>query len=146
MIARFSNDYTSTLNGNTYVTDNLYVSGESYASQWLRTNTGVATNTIIGNGANAVTIGDNLVVTGNLTVNGSSNISGVSSNPFFCAGRVDGATASPASSIGTVGYTVVRVSGQTQGVWQIVFNSPAPNNDYVITLTNMHFGDRKSVV
>ena len=62
-------------------------------------------------------------------------------NPLFCAGRVDGATSSPVSSIGSVGYTVARASGQTQGVWQIVFNSPAPNNDYVITLTNMNFGN-----
>ena len=100
----------------------------------------VSTNTILGNGADEVTIGDNLVVNGNLTVNGSSNISGVSSNPFFCAGRVDGATASPVSSIGSVGYTVARASGQAAGVWEIRFNSPAPNNDYVISLANMNYG------
>ena len=85
-------------------------------------------------------LADNIVINGNLTVNGTSNISGVSSNPFFCAGRVDGATASVVSSIGSVGYTVARASGQTQGVWEIKFNSPAPNNDYIITLTNMNYG------
>ena len=94
----------------------------------------VETNNIQANGASQVTVNDNLVVTGNLTVNGSLNY-----NPFFCAARVDGATLSQLSSIGRVGYTVVRPSGQATGIWNIVFNSPAPNN-YVVSLTNMNFG------
>jgi hypothetical protein len=100
----------------------------------------VATNTIIGNGANEVTIGDNLVVTGNLTVNGTSNISGGSSTSMFCGGRVNGIITAVGSSIGSVGYTVARASGQPVGVWEIRFNSPAPSNNYVISLTNMNYG------
>ena len=61
-------------------------------------------------------------------------------NPIFCGGRVDGATASPLSSVGRVGYTVSRPSGQGTGVWTITFDSPAPNNDYPVNLTVMLFG------
>jgi hypothetical protein len=61
-------------------------------------------------------------------------------NPIFCGGRVDGATATQLSSIGQVGYTVSRPSGQATGIWTITFNSPAANNNYVIQLTNMNFG------
>ena len=61
-------------------------------------------------------------------------------NPVFCGGRVDGATASPLSSVGRVGYTVSRPSGQGTGVWTITFDSPAPNNDYTVQLSVMLFG------
>jgi hypothetical protein len=61
-------------------------------------------------------------------------------NPVFCGGRVDGATASALSTIGRVGYTVSRPSGQVQGVWTVTFDSPAANNDYAVQVTNMNFG------
>jgi hypothetical protein len=61
-------------------------------------------------------------------------------NPVFCGGRVDGATASPLSSIGRVGYTVARPSGQAQGIWTITFDSPAASHTYTVQLTNMNFG------
>jgi hypothetical protein len=61
-------------------------------------------------------------------------------NPIFCGGRVDGATASPLSSVGRVGYTVSRPSGQGTGVWTITFDTPYPNNDYTVQLTMMLFG------
>jgi hypothetical protein len=53
---------------------------------------------------------------------------------------VDGATATQVSSIGQVGYTVARASGQATGIWTITFNSPAVTNDYAIQLANMNFG------
>jgi hypothetical protein len=49
---------------------------------------------------------------GNLTVNGSI----VGWSPYFCAGRVNGATLAAASSIGRVAYTVTRPAGQATGV------------------------------
>ena len=73
---------------------------------------------------------------GNLTVNGSI----VGWSPFYCAGRVNGATLAIASSIGRVGYTVTRASGQAAGVFVITFATPAPNNNYVITMLPMTFG------
>jgi hypothetical protein len=60
-------------------------------------------------------------------------------NPFFCAGRVN-ANATVASSIGQVGYTVSRPSGFGAGVYQITFASPAPNNNYVISLAQQATG------
>jgi hypothetical protein len=62
-------------------------------------------------------------------------------NPVFCGGRVDGATASAVSSIGRVGYTVSRPTGQAQGIWTITFDSPAATNDYAVQLVNMNFGN-----
>jgi hypothetical protein len=61
-------------------------------------------------------------------------------NPVFCGGRVDGATASAVSSIGRVGYTVSRPSGQAAGIWTVTFDSPAAANDYAVQLVNMNFG------
>jgi hypothetical protein len=61
-------------------------------------------------------------------------------NPVFCGGRVDGATASPVSSIGRVGYTFSRPSGQGTGIFTVTFDSPAATNDYTIQLMNMNFG------
>jgi hypothetical protein len=62
-------------------------------------------------------------------------------NPVFCGGRVDGTTSSAVSSIGRVGYTVSRPSGQAQGIWTITFDSPAATNDYTVQLVNMNFGN-----
>jgi hypothetical protein len=61
-------------------------------------------------------------------------------NPIFCGGRVDGATASPLSSVGRVGYTVSRPSGQETGVWTITFDSPLATNDYTVSLSVVFFG------
>ena len=65
---------------------------------------------------------------------------GTGGNPIFCGGRVNGAAASPLSSVGRVGYSVSRPSGQGTGVWTITFDSPAPNNDYAVSLSVMLFG------
>jgi hypothetical protein len=72
----------------------------------------------------------------NLTLNGS--LTGWT--PYYCAGRVNGVNVTVGSSIGRVGYTVARASGQATGVFVITFASPAPNNNYVITMLPMTFG------
>jgi hypothetical protein len=138
MVAQFRDDYTTTLNGNTYVTDNLYVSGECHASQYLRSNTGVATNTIIGNGANEITIADNLVVTGDLTVQGSINY-----NPFWVSSRVNGSTLQVLKSNGKYGFTVTRPADFPTGVYGIAFDTPAPDANYVISLAQIGNGNIK---
>jgi hypothetical protein len=61
-------------------------------------------------------------------------------NPIFCGGRVNGATASPLSSVGRVGYTVSRPSGQGTGVWTITFDSPLATNDYTVSLSVLFYG------
>ena len=53
------------------------------------------------------------------------------------------ANATVASSIGRVGYTVTRHPDHPTGVYQITFNTPAPNNNYVITLTQLGSGNIK---
>jgi hypothetical protein len=63
-------------------------------------------------------------------------------SPFFCAGRVN-ANATVASSIGRVGYTVSRPSGFPTGVYRIQFASPAPNNNYVVSLSQLGSGNIK---
>jgi hypothetical protein len=62
-------------------------------------------------------------------------------SPYHCAGRVNGINATVGSSIGRVGYSVARPSAYpTTGVYQISFASPAPHNNYVISLAAMHYG------
>jgi hypothetical protein len=74
---------------------------------------------------------------GNLTLNGSL----VGWTPFFCAGRVNGVSATVGSSIGRVGYTVSRPSAYpTSGVLRISFASPAPNNNYVVSIAPVYYG------
>jgi hypothetical protein len=63
-------------------------------------------------------------------------------SPFFCAGRVN-ANASVASSIGRVGYSVHRHVDHPRGVYEIRFNTAAPNNDYVVSLTQIGSGNIK---
>jgi hypothetical protein len=63
--------------------------------------------------------------------------------PFWCAGRVNGVTPAVVSSLGRVAYTVHRPSGFPVGVYEIRFASPAPNNDYVISLTQQGSGTIK---
>jgi hypothetical protein len=72
----------------------------------------------------------------NLTLNGS--LTGW--KPYYCAGRVNGVTVTVGSSIGRVGYTVARASGQPTGVYVITFATPAPTNDYVVTVTPNVYG------
>jgi hypothetical protein len=67
---------------------------------------------------------------------------GLGGNPVFCAGRVS-ASAIVTSSVGRVGYTVTRPSGFAAGVYRIAFASPAPNNDYVISLAQLGNGNIK---
>jgi hypothetical protein len=95
------------------------------------------TDTIRARDENGTTSVSKLAVTGSLTVGGQSVVGG---SPIFCGGRVNGATATQVSSIGKVGYTVSRPSGQATGIWTITFNSPAANNGYTVQLTNMNFG------
>jgi hypothetical protein len=77
-----------------------------------------------------------LVVPGNITLSGDIN----GWSPYYCAGRVNGVSVTVVSSIGRVGYTVARASGQATGVYVITFATPAPSNDYVITMLPMTFG------
>jgi hypothetical protein len=63
-------------------------------------------------------------------------------SPFWAAGRVAG-SASVTSSIGQVGFTVSRPSGQTTGVYYVQFASPAPSNDYVVSLAQIGNGNIK---
>jgi hypothetical protein len=63
-------------------------------------------------------------------------------SPFFCAGRVN-ANATVASSIGRVGYSVHRHVDHPRGVYEIRFNTAAPNNDYVVSLTQIGSGNIK---
>jgi hypothetical protein len=102
--------------------DNLTVEGLVVCQDGLTVAQGVAAQTIF--------------CQGNLSVLGDV----VGWSPFFCAGRVNGVTADVGSSIGRVGYTVARASGQSTGVYVITFDTPAPNNGYVVSLANMNFG------
>jgi hypothetical protein len=63
-------------------------------------------------------------------------------SPVFCAGRVN-ANATVASSVGRVGYTVLRPNTFGTGVYRITFNTPAPNNNYVISLMQLGSGSIK---
>jgi hypothetical protein len=67
---------------------------------------------------------------------------GLGGNPFYCAGRVN-ANGTIASSIGQVGFTVTRPPGYPTGVYAITFNTPAPNNEYVVNLTQLGSGNIK---
>ena len=53
------------------------------------------------------------------------------------------ANATIASSIGRVGFTVSRHPDHPRGVYEIRFNTPAPNNSYVVTLTQQGSGNIK---
>ena len=67
---------------------------------------------------------------------------GLGGNPSFCAGRVN-ANATIASSIGRVGFSVIRPATFPAGVYQILFDTPAPNNNYVINLAQQSNGNIK---
>jgi hypothetical protein len=112
-----------------------------------------------GRQASEVTCQDNLTVTGVLECQGNVSSTGqvaaqsvfcktdltVLGNifgwfPYFCAGRVNGVTGAPGTSIGRVGYSVWRPGTQPTGVYEIRFDTPAPSNNYVLTLACMTFG------
>jgi hypothetical protein len=61
-------------------------------------------------------------------------------NPIFCGGRVNGTNLSSVSSVGRVGYTLSRPGTHPVGVYIVTFNSPAPNNNYTVSLTIAGFG------
>jgi len=131
----------------------------------------VSTNTVVGNGANEVTVADNLKVTGTTVLNGNlevgfnltcgdiiangiygtaatqiqSNINTAISNynPFWVAGRIDDTDLSILKSNGKYGFTVTRPSGFPTGVFQITFDTPAPDANYVISLTQIGSGNIK---
>jgi hypothetical protein len=78
--------------------------------------------------------------TGDMTILG--NLYGWS--PYFCAGRVNGfPTQVPNTSIGRVGYTVWRPGNFAEGVYEIRFDTAAPSNNYVVTLTQQGSGSIK---
>jgi hypothetical protein len=67
---------------------------------------------------------------------------GMGGSPYYCAGRVN-ANATIASSIGRVGYSVHRHADHPVGVYEIRFSTPAPNNNYVVGLTQEGSGNIK---
>jgi hypothetical protein len=68
------------------------------------------------------------------------NTADLGGNPFFCAARVNGQTLAAGASLGSVGYTVLRPAGFSAGVYEIRFDSAAPHNDYVVSLTQQGAG------
>jgi hypothetical protein len=88
----------------------------------------VPTNTILGNGANEKTIADNLVVTRDLAVHGTIT----TSNPFWVAGQVNGTSLSEFKSRGRYGFTVSRPAGFGTCVYNVGFDTPAPDASDVV--------------
>ena len=78
------------------------------------------------------------MVTGNLTVNGSSNISGGSSNPFFCAGLIEGGTGNVLARKGQKpNFTANRYG---IGAYEVVFEEPHPEGAlYIVNVTSQTF-------
>ena len=101
----------------------------------------IASNSINAYNANQVTVNDNLTVTGNLIVNGSASIA--SSNPFWIAGFVDGATVTITYQRGLQTATVARVSGQATGVFRITFPTHPNGTSYVVQLTPNYYGQMR---
>ena len=84
------------------------------------------------------TMPHNLSVLGNVTVNGT--ISASNSNPFWIAGKVDGASLSILSSSGRYGFTVTRATGYASGIFYISFgNNPYKDANYAINVTAQGF-------
>jgi hypothetical protein len=100
----------------------------------------VVTDSIRASTADHLTVNDNVIITGNLTVNG--NILDAA-NPYWVAGKVNGATLDQLSSKGRHTFNVVRVPGNAAGVYEISFSPAHPAGDhYVIFLTcgsNHHY-------
>jgi hypothetical protein len=144
-----------TIDDSVVVTGNLAaLSGEFGA---LTTTSEVLTDTLHARSENQLTVADSLRVTGVLEAQSNVGVTGQVAaqsmfctgdmtiqgdlygwKPYFCAGRVVGAT--PSTSVGRVGYTVWRPSGFPTGVFHVIFNSLAPNNNYVVTLAQQGAG------
>jgi hypothetical protein len=120
----------------------------------------VLTNKILGNGANEGTIDDNLKVTGALScdgnlqaanmeatgilnVQGNLTVGGSMPRPFWVAGKVDGNKMSVLKSNGRYGFTATRPSGFGTGVYEITFDTPAPDAHYVISIDQQITGNIK---
>jgi hypothetical protein len=117
--------------------ETVAVDGTIGATGSISTGGALRANSLTPVSGTVVTATQNLAVEGNLTLNGDL----VGWTPYYCAGRVNGINATVGSSIGRVGYSIVRPSAYpTTGVYQVIFASPAPNNNYVVTLTAMHYG------
>jgi hypothetical protein len=68
----------------------------------------------------------------------------VVSNPFWCAGKVDGSNLNILGSSGRVGFTVSRGNNQTAGVYMITFDIQHPSGEhYVINTTTQNNGNCK---
>ena len=150
---------------------NLAVNGANALMYNLNVDGSLATDTILGRASDEVTIADNLKVTGNTVLDGNldigfnltcgdiiangiygtaaiqiqSNINTAISNynPFWAAGRVNGTNLSILKSNGKYGFTVTRPSGFPNGVYGISFNTPAPDANYIINLTQIASGNIK---
>ena len=72
---------------------------------------------------------EDLTVLGDLTVNGNHNL-----NPFWVAGKVNGAALTNTSSVGKYGYLVERSLGAPEGRYKINFNTPHTNANYVVNI------------
>jgi hypothetical protein len=116
--------------------ETVAVDGTIGATGNISTAAALRANSLAPVSGTVVTATQDLAVAGNLTLSGSL----VGWTPYYCAGRVNGVNVTVGSSIGRVGYTVARASGQATGVFVITFASPAPNNNYVITMLPMTFG------
>ncbi len=88
--------------------------------------------------ANEITVNDNLTITGDLVVNGTNNI-----NPFWVAGKVNGATLATNVSSGRSSFSVSRATGQPTGVYKISWTTPLPSAHYVITVDQQASGNVK---
>ncbi len=76
-----------------------------------------------------------LTVTGNLLVSGTNNL-----NPFWVAGKVDGASLAIRSTKGRNTFSVARASGHAVGVYEITFPAHPDGIHYVISMMteNVH--------
>ena len=68
----------------------------------------------------------------NLTVNGSLNASGISYNPWWVAGKVDGATLSILNDKGRFPFTISRVVGIATGAYNIEWAQAHPDGSNYI--------------
>jgi hypothetical protein len=145
----------------------LAVGGSIGATGNISTSAALMANSLVPHSGTTVTAPYNFAVEGTLTVAGKNVAAALAASepaftavsplqkvlniqtgqlelrmdsPFYCAGRVNGITATVGSSTGRVGYTIARASGQATGVYVITFATPAPSNDYVITMLPMTFG------
>jgi hypothetical protein len=145
----------------------LAVGGSVGATGNISTTASLLANSIVPYSGTTVTAPYNFAVDGTLTVGGQNVAAALAASepnfiaveplqkvvnlqsgqielrvasPYHCAGRVNGINVTVGSSTGRVGYTVARASGQGTGVYQITFDTPAPNNGYTITMLPMTFG------